>query len=71
MKTPWKTRLRQVNYFETSIRHLGGLLSAYTFSLRPGLLLKAIDLAERLAQVGGGKLSRGAMGSYQFVMGFR
>eukprot|EP00913_Durusdinium_trenchii_P004650 g4317.t1 len=38
-----------VNYFETSIRHLGGLLSAYIFSQRPGLLLKAIDLAERLA----------------------
>eukprot|EP00435_Cladocopium_sp_Y103_P001648 s2810_g1.t1 len=40
-----------VNYFETSIRHLGGLLSAYVFSQRPGLLLKAIDLAQRLAQV--------------------
>ncbi|CAL1151455.1 unnamed protein product [Cladocopium goreaui] len=37
-----------VNYFETSIRHLGGLLSAYVFSQRPGLLLKAIDLAQRL-----------------------
>ena len=40
-----------VNYFETTIRHLGGLLSAYIFSRRPGLLLKAMDLAQRLAHV--------------------
>ncbi|CAJ1385236.1 unnamed protein product [Effrenium voratum] len=38
-----------VNYFETSIRHLGGLLSAYVFSQRSGLLRKAADLATRLA----------------------
>lgn len=50
MKTPW---IWKVNYFETSIRHLGGLLSAYVFSQRPGLLLKAIDLAQRLEKADG------------------
>ena len=50
MKTPW---IWTVNYFETSIRHLGGLLSAYVFSQRPGLLLKAIDLAQRLEKADG------------------
>lgn len=39
-----------VNYFETSIRHLGGLLSAYIFSRRPKLLTKALDLASRLSK---------------------
>eukprot|EP00929_Paragymnodinium_shiwhaense_P102645 TRINITY_DN65859_c0_g2_i1.p1 TRINITY_DN65859_c0_g2~~TRINITY_DN65859_c0_g2_i1.p1 ORF type:complete len:924 (-),score=165.54 TRINITY_DN65859_c0_g2_i1:139-2910(-) len=37
-----------VNFFETSIRHLGGLLSAYWFSRRKGILAKAQDLGDRL-----------------------
>ena len=40
-----------VNYFETSIRHLGGLVSAFVLSSRPGLLGKANDLAMRLAPI--------------------
>ena len=40
-----------VNYFETSIRHLGGLVSAFVLSSRPGLLGKATDLAGRLAPI--------------------
>ena len=40
-----------VNYFETSIRHLGGLVSAFILSSRPGLLGKAKDLAGRLAPI--------------------
>ncbi|CAK9068469.1 2-alpha-mannosidase (ER alpha-1 [Durusdinium trenchii] len=37
-----------VNLFETSIRHLGGLLSAFALSGRRGLLSKAKDLGNRL-----------------------
>mmetsp|Transcript_13146 Transcript_13146/g.24231 ORF Transcript_13146/g.24231 Transcript_13146/m.24231 type:complete len:914 (-) Transcript_13146:51-2792(-) len=37
-----------VNFFETSIRQLGGLLGAYSLSRRPKLLEKAVDLAQRL-----------------------
>jgi mannosyl-oligosaccharide alpha-1,2-mannosidase len=40
--------LRSVSYFETSIRHLGGLLSAYDLSNDDILLQKATDLANRL-----------------------
>ncbi|CAE7250652.1 MAN1B1 [Symbiodinium sp. CCMP2592] len=39
-----------VNLFETTIRHLGGLLSAFALSGRPGLLAKAVDLGDRLIQ---------------------
>lgn len=67
-KIPWKTPwIRKVNYFETSIRHLGGLLSAYVFSQRPGLLLKAIDLAQRLAQADGTLPPWDPMGLLWFV----
>lgn len=37
-----------VNLFETSIRHLGGLLSAFALSRRSGLLDVAKDLGDRL-----------------------
>mmetsp|Transcript_118739 Transcript_118739/g.236527 ORF Transcript_118739/g.236527 Transcript_118739/m.236527 type:complete len:949 (-) Transcript_118739:121-2967(-) len=37
-----------VNLFETSIRQLGGLISAYALSERPGMLAKARDLGDRL-----------------------
>ena len=40
--------VRSVSYFETSIRHLGGLLSAYDISNDDILLQKAKDLANRL-----------------------
>ncbi|OHW96180.1 glycosyl hydrolase family 47 protein [Colletotrichum incanum] len=37
-----------INVFETIIRHLGGLLSAYDLSGEPVLLLKAIELGDML-----------------------
>ncbi|KAM5343233.1 hypothetical protein ACJ41O_014199 [Fusarium nematophilum] len=37
-----------VNLFETTIRHLGGLLSAYDLSGEPALLKKAVELGEML-----------------------
>lgn len=37
-----------VNTFETTIRHLGGLLSAYELSQEPMLLAKAVELGEML-----------------------
>ncbi|CAH8655376.1 unnamed protein product [Heterobilharzia americana] len=37
-----------VSVFEFNIRYLGGLLSAYTFTQRPILLKKAVELAQRL-----------------------
>ncbi|KAF9874357.1 glycosyl hydrolase family 47 [Colletotrichum karsti] len=37
-----------VNVFETTIRHLGGLLSAYDLSSEPVLLAKAIELGDML-----------------------
>ena len=40
--------VRSVSYFETSIRHLGGLLSAYDLSNDDIFLTKATDLANRL-----------------------
>ncbi|EGP88673.1 putative 1,2-alpha-mannosidase [Zymoseptoria tritici IPO323] len=45
-----RTRLTEVNVFETTIRYLGGLLSAYDVSGHqyPILLTKAIDLGEML-----------------------
>lgn len=36
------------NLFETTIRHLGGLLSAYDLSGEKALLLKAIELGDML-----------------------
>lgn len=36
------------NVFETTIRHLGGLLSAYDLSQQPALLAKAIELGDML-----------------------
>ncbi|CAK0869757.1 unnamed protein product [Prorocentrum cordatum] len=52
LDTLWLMGLREdenVNLFETSIRHLGGLVAAYGLSGRRGLLAKAEDLAGRLA----------------------
>ncbi|CAH8873117.1 unnamed protein product [Trichobilharzia szidati] len=37
-----------VSVFEFNIRYLGGLLSAYTFTRKPILLNKAVELAQRL-----------------------
>ncbi|CAH8569814.1 unnamed protein product [Schistosoma turkestanicum] len=37
-----------VSVFEFNIRYIGGLLSAYTFSKKPILLTKAVELAQRL-----------------------
>lgn len=37
-----------LNLFETTIRHLGGLLSAYDLSLEPALLKKAKELGDML-----------------------
>jgi hypothetical protein len=42
---------RKAPFFETSIRHLGGLLSAYALSHNPILLERAHDLGNRLAPV--------------------
>jgi mannosyl-oligosaccharide alpha-1,2-mannosidase len=37
-----------INLFETTIRHLGGLLSAYDLSKEPTLLAKAVELGDML-----------------------
>ncbi|KAF2500798.1 seven-hairpin glycosidase [Lophium mytilinum] len=42
------TTLEKVNVFETNIRHLGGLLSAYELSGEKVLLKKAIEVGEML-----------------------
>ncbi|KAH7357861.1 endoplasmic reticulum mannosyl-oligosaccharide 1,2-alpha-mannosidase [Plectosphaerella cucumerina] len=42
------TTLTSVNMFETTIRYLGGLLSAYDLSGEPVLLTKAVELGEML-----------------------
>ena len=42
------TKAGAANIFETTIRHLGGLLSAYDLSGEKALLLKAVELAEML-----------------------
>ncbi|GKT82162.1 glycoside hydrolase family 47 protein [Colletotrichum tofieldiae] len=42
------TKETAVNVFETTIRHLGGILSAYDLSGEPVLLLKAIELGDML-----------------------
>ncbi|KAK8008979.1 glycosyl hydrolase family 47 [Apiospora marii] len=43
-----KTRDSSCNVFETTIRHLGGLLSAYDLSKEAALLQKAIELGDML-----------------------
>jgi mannosyl-oligosaccharide alpha-1,2-mannosidase len=43
-----KTNSSSANVFETTIRHLGGLLSAYDLSHERVLLLKAIELGDML-----------------------
>jgi mannosyl-oligosaccharide alpha-1,2-mannosidase len=43
-----KSDMTSVSVFETTIRYLGGLLSAYDLSLEPVLLEKAIQLGEML-----------------------
>ncbi|PKS07774.1 hypothetical protein jhhlp_006382 [Lomentospora prolificans] len=48
-KIDWgNTRDSSLNVFETTIRHLGGLLSAYDLSHQPALLAKAIELGDLL-----------------------
>ncbi|KAI1361106.1 family 47 glycosyl hydrolase [Xylaria arbuscula] len=42
------TKETACNWFETSIRHLGGLLSAYDLSQEPTLLRKAVELGDML-----------------------
>ncbi|KAI1378531.1 glycoside hydrolase family 47 protein [Hypoxylon crocopeplum] len=42
------TRDTSCNFFETTIRHLGGLLGAYDLSLETALLEKAIELGDML-----------------------
>ena len=42
------TQRKQVSFFETTIRDLGGLLSAYDLSSDPAFLAKAVDLGDRL-----------------------
>ncbi|KAK4164498.1 glycosylhydrolase 47-4 [Cladorrhinum sp. PSN259] len=43
-----KTKDTSCNLFETTIRHLGGLVSAYDLSLEPALLQKAKELGDML-----------------------
>ncbi|GAP85422.1 putative glycoside hydrolase family 47 protein [Rosellinia necatrix] len=43
-----KTRDTSCNYFETTIRHLGGLLGAYDLSKETALLEKAVELGDML-----------------------
>ncbi|CRK34296.1 hypothetical protein BN1723_003998, partial [Verticillium longisporum] len=43
-----KTTMTSINMFETTIRHLGGLLSAYDLSSEPVLLAKATELGDML-----------------------
>ncbi|PGH34834.1 mannosyl-oligosaccharide alpha-1,2-mannosidase [[Emmonsia] crescens] len=42
------TKNREINVFETTIRYLGGLLSAYDLSREPALLTKATELGNIL-----------------------
>ncbi|KAM0279262.1 hypothetical protein ACHAQH_004719 [Verticillium albo-atrum] len=42
------TTMTSINMFETTIRHLGGLISAYDLSGEPVLLAKAIELGDML-----------------------
>lgn len=48
-KLDWaSTQDSSLNVFETTIRHLGGLLSAYDLSHQPALLAKAVELGDLL-----------------------
>lgn len=44
----WETKETSVIFFETTIRHLGGLLSAFDLSKETTLLTKAIELGDML-----------------------
>lgn len=44
----WETKETSINFFETTIRHLGGLLSAFDLSKETALLEKAIELGDML-----------------------
>ncbi|KAK6194278.1 Mitochondrial distribution and morphology protein 10 [Pestalotiopsis sp. IQ-011] len=44
----WETQETSVNFFETTIRHLGGLISAYDLSKEPVLLKKAVEMGDML-----------------------
>jgi mannosyl-oligosaccharide alpha-1,2-mannosidase len=44
----WQTKDTSINMFETTIRHLGGLLSAFDLSKETALLMKAIELGDML-----------------------
>ncbi|KAH8682247.1 family 47 glycosyl hydrolase [Xylariales sp. PMI_506] len=44
----WTTEERSINIFETTIRHLGGLLSAFDLSQETALLQKAIEIGDML-----------------------
>lgn len=46
-----RLQFKKAPFFETTIRHLGGLLSAYALSKNPILLEKAEDLGTRLSPV--------------------
>lgn len=49
VKIDWaKTKSTACNIFETTIRHLGGLLSAYDLSKERALLAKAVELGDML-----------------------
>ncbi|KAF2124981.1 glycoside hydrolase family 47 protein [Dothidotthia symphoricarpi CBS 119687] len=43
-----KSNMKTISVFETTIRYLGGMLSAYDLSLEPMLLDKAVQLGEML-----------------------
>ncbi|KAH6657360.1 family 47 glycosyl hydrolase [Truncatella angustata] len=44
----WATKETSINFFETTIRHLGGLLAAYDLSKERALLNKAIEVGDML-----------------------
>lgn len=48
LKVNWKTTNAPSKTFETNIRYLGGLLSAYDLRPDPQLLNKALDLAHNV-----------------------
>jgi mannosyl-oligosaccharide alpha-1,2-mannosidase len=51
LKRPLPGKPAYAPFFETVIRHLGGLLSAYALSYEPVLLKAADDLATKLSPV--------------------
>ena len=42
------SKIGRVSFFETTIRDLGGMLSAYDMTSDPELLIKSADLGDRL-----------------------